>query len=339
MTQTGAFRTRSGATIEFGRLGFGTAPLGNMYRALSDEEAAATLAAAWSSGVRYFDTAPLYGHGLSEIRLGRALGGKKDHVVSTKVGRVLEPCAPGEEASGIFKNVPHLRVRFDYSYDGVMRSHEDSLARLKLDRIDVLFVHDVDGFTHGGAAQSETRIRELIDRGGWRGLCELRSTGAVSAIGAGVNEWQACARLLELVDPDLFLLAGRYTLLDQSSLSFMNDCQRRGVGVVIGGPFNSGILVGKPSYNYSTVPAAIAARARSLEAICRSHDVPLAAAALQFPLCHPAAVTIIPGAQTEAEVRLNGGFLALPIPSALWSELKAEQLIEADAPVPERARC
>src|SRR5262249_41328858 len=163
------------------------------------------LAAAWSSGIRYFDTAPLYGHGLAEIRLGRAFRGKDGFVLSTKVGRLLEPCAPGSEEAGIFKNVPHLKVRFDYSYDGVMRSYEESLARLGRDRIDILLVHDVDGFTHGGPAQSEARIRELIDRGGWRALSDLRGSGAVSAIGAGVNEWEPCARLLELVDPDLFL--------------------------------------------------------------------------------------------------------------------------------------
>lgn len=333
------FKTRSGVPILFGMLGFGSAPLGNMHRALSEEEADATLAAAWSSGIRYFDTAPLYGHGLSEIRIGRALHGKKDFILSTKVGRLLEPCAPGNEDSGFFKNVPNMRVRFDYSYDGVMRSYEESLARLKMDRVDVLFVHDVDGFTHGGAAQSEARIAELIDRGGWRALSELRAGGAVSAIGAGVNEWQPCAKLLELVDPDLFLLAGRYTLLDQSSLPFMDTCARRAAGVIIGGPFNSGILAGKPSYNYAAVPSDIAARAGALEAVCRSHGVPLAAAALQFPLSHPAVVTVIPGAQTVEEVRGNAEFLAFPTPGALWAELRAKCLIDADAPVPEAARC
>jgi D-threo-aldose 1-dehydrogenase len=339
MIEREAFKARSGATISFGALGFGSAPLGNMNRALSEDEADATLAAAWSSGIRYFDTAPLYGHGLSETRLGRALRSKEGFVVSTKVGRLLEPCAPGGEDSGIFKNVPHLRVRFDYSYGGVMRSYEESLARLGRDRVDVLLVHDVDGFTHGGLAQSEARIRELIDRGGWRALSELRGSGAVAAIGAGVNEWEPCARLLELVDPDLFLLAGRYTLLDQTALSFMDSCAYRGVGVIVGGPFNSGILVGKPSYNYSVVPPDIVSRASALEAVCKSHDAPLAAVALQFPLGHPAVVTVIPGAQTAEEVHANAGVLGFPIPGALWTELKAKELIDASAPVPETARC
>jgi D-threo-aldose 1-dehydrogenase len=326
------FKARSGAKISFGTLGFGSAPLGNMNRALSEEEAEATLTAAWSGGMRYFDTAPLYGHGLSEIRLGCTLRDKSDFVLSTKVGRLLEPCEPGSEEAGIFKNVPPLRVRFDYSYGGVMRSYEESLARLRRDRVDILLVHDVDGFTHGGQAQSEARIRELIDRGGWRALSELRASGAVSAIGAGVNEWEPCARLLECVDPDLFLLAGRYTLLDQTSLSFMDSCARVGVGVIVGGPFNSGILVGKPSYNYSAVPPEIVARARALDAVCRSHDVPLAAAALQFPLGHPAVVTVIPGAQTADEVRANLDMLAFPIHGALWDELKAKNLIDARSP-------
>lgn len=333
------FRTRAGVRIPFGTLGFGSAPLGNMHRALSEDEAESTLRSAWLSGLRYFDTAPLYGHGLSEMRIGRALRDKHGFVLSTKVGRLLEPCAPGHEGSGIFKNAPHMRVRFDYSYGGVMRSYEESLVRLQMDRVDILFVHDVDGFTHGGPAQSEARIHELIDRGGWRALSELRSSGAVSAIGAGVNEWQPCARLLELADPDLFLLAGRYTLLDQSSLAFMNSCARVGVGIVIGGPFNSGILAGRPSYNYSDVPPDVAARAGALEAVCRTHDVPLAAAALQFPMSHSAAVTVIPGAQTQAEVRRNAELLAFPIPDALWADLKARRLIEDNAPVPEAARC
>jgi len=332
-----SFTTPKGRALSFTRLGFGGAPLGNMNRVLSEEEAEATLTAAWSVGMRYFDTAPLYGHGLSEIRLGRTLRDKSDFVLSTKVGRLLEPWEAGSEEGGIFKNVPPLRVRFDYSYGGVMRSYEESLARLKRDRVDILLVHDVDGFTHGGPAQSEARIRELIDHGGWRALSELRASGAVSAIGAGVNEWEPCARLLECVDPDLFLLAGRYTLLDQTSLSFMDSCARVGVGVIIGGPFNSGVLVGKPSYNYSPVPPEIVSRARALDAVCKSHDVPLAAAALQFPLGHPAVVSIIPGAQTADEVRANLDLLAFPIPGALWEELKTRMLIEARSPTPEAA--
>jgi D-threo-aldose 1-dehydrogenase len=328
------FTTRSGSKLSLGSVGFGSAPLGNMHRVLSEDEADATLAAAWKSGIRYFDTAPLYGHGLSERRIGRALGDRADFVLSTKVGRLLEPCPPGEEGAGIFLNVPHVKVRYDYSYDAVMRSYEESKKRLALDRIDILFVHDVDGFTHGGREQSEARIRELIDKGGWRALSELRSSGAVAAIGAGVNEWEPCARLLELADPDVFLLAGRYTLLDQCSVGFMESCAKKGVGVVIGGPFNSGVLAGKAFYNYGTVPAEIRSKVRALDGVCHAHGVPLAAAALQFPLAHPAVISVIPGAQSADEVAVNAVLLARPIPQQLWLELQDKRLIDARAPLP-----
>jgi D-threo-aldose 1-dehydrogenase len=334
MPERAEFLTRSGSKLRLGALGFGSAPLGNMNRVLSEDEADATLDAAWDAGIRYFDTAPLYGHGLSEKRIGRALAGRGDYALSTKAGRLLEPCAPGEEGAGIFLNVPHVKVRYDYSYDAVMRSYEESLKRLGLERIDILFVHDVDGFTHGGREQSEARIRELIDTGGWRALSELRAGGAIAAIGAGVNEWEPCARLLELVDPDVFLLAGRYTLLDQRSIAFMDNCARKGVGVVVGGPFNSGVLAGKASYNYGSVPLEIRSKVRALDGVCQSNGVPLAAAALQFPLAHPAVISVIPGAQTVEEVASNAKLLAHTVPRQLWVELQDKRLIDPRAPIP-----
>ena len=242
---TRTLTTQAGRTLDFSALGFGAAPLGNMNRVLSEVEARATVRQAWSLGLRYFDTAPLYGHGLSEQRVGAALRdeARDSFLLSTKVGRLLEPCAPGEEDSGIYRGVPPFRIAYDYSYDGVMRSHAESLARLGLDRIDILYVHDIDTMTHGSAAAAEARTRELIDQGGWRALDELRAAGDVAAIGAGVNEWQPCVRLMQLADPDIFLLAGRYTLLEQEALaSLMPACLSRGIGVVVGGPFNSGIL-------------------------------------------------------------------------------------------------
>ncbi len=335
MNERGQFVTRSGNALSLGALGFGSAPLGNMNRVLSEDEADATLEAAWKTGIRYFDTAPLYGHGLAEKRIGRVLENREDYVLSTKVGRLLEPCPPGEEGAGIFLNVPHVKVRYDYSYDAVMRSFEDSKERLGLERIDILFVHDVDGFTHGGRAQSEARIHELIDAGGWRALSELRANGQVKAIGAGVNEWEPCARLLELVDPDIFLLAGRYTLLDQCSIGFMESCTKSGVGVVIGGPFNSGVLAGKPSYNYSAVPDDIRSKVRALDGVCHAHGVSLAAVALQFVLGHPAVVSVIPGAQTSDEVASNKKLLVHKIPPGLWTELQDKRLIDARAPIPQ----
>jgi D-threo-aldose 1-dehydrogenase len=339
---TRAFVTRGGRKLDFTLLGLGTAPLGNMHRALGEDEVAETLEAAWRAGIRYYDTAPLYGHSLAELRLGRMLRGKPrgDYLLSTKVGRLLEPCAPDKTGSGIYKATPPLRVRFDYSYGGIMRSYEASLGRLGVDRVDVLFVHDVDARTHGGRAQAESRIRELIDEGGWRALDELRAAGEVQAIGAGVNEWEPCARLLELADPDLFLLAGRYTLLEQAPLdTLFPKCMARGVGIVVGGPFNSGVLAGKPSYDYDAVPAEIMQRVRRLNEACRRWDAALAQAALQFPLAHPAVTSVLAGAQSADEVRANAALIASPAPAALWEDLRGASLIARHAPTPGMHAC
>ena len=333
--------TRAGRILTFSAFGFGTAPIGNMRRVLSDAEAEAVVRRAWDLGDRYFDTAPLYGHGLAERRTGAVLGGERrdSFLVSTKVGRLLDPCPPGAEASGIYEGVPPLRVRFDYSYDGVMRSYAASLERLALDRIDILYVHDVDAMTHGSREAAEQRTRELIDLGGWRALDELRSAGDVAAIGAGVNEWEPCVRLLELADPDVFLLAGRYTLLEQDALAvLLPACVTRGVGVVIGGPFNSGILAtgarAGAMYNYAPAPAEILARSDLIEALCAKHGVRLPQAALQFPLGHPAVVSVIPGGQTVDEVVENRALLRAPIPDTLWADLKRAGLMSLDAPTP-----
>jgi len=331
------FTTRAGRVLRFSALGFGAAPLGNMFRPLREEDCNDTVGAAWRCGLRYFDTAPLYGHGLSEIRLGRVLAeyDRDDYLLSTKVGRVLDACAPGEEGSGIYRDTPHYRARFDYSYDGVMRSFEDSLARLGVDRIDVLYVHDVDARNHGGSARANERIDELIDLGGWRALSALRDSGAVTAIGAGVNEWEPCARLLDVADPDLFLLAGRYTLLEQEPIdTLFPSCTARGVGIVVGGPFNSGVLAGKSSFDYSNVTAAVAGRVEALTSVCRDHEVMLPQAALQFPLAHPLVVCVIPGTQSATETEQNVALLRQPVPPALWDELKQRGLLRSNAPTP-----
>ena len=334
--------TQAGRTLGFSAFGFGAAPIGNMNRILSEAEAEGVVRQAWALGLRYFDTAPLYGHGLSERRVGAALRAepRDSYLLSTKVGRLLEPCAPGEQDSGIYLGVPALKVRFDYSYDGVMRSHEASLARLGLDRVDILYVHDIDAMTHGSREAAETRTRELIDHGGWRALDELRAAGDVAAIGAGVNEWAPCARLLELADPDIFLLAGRYTLLEQEALvSLLPACSARGIGVVVGGPFNSGILATGPTpgaiYNYAPAPEPILRRTAAIEAVCARHGVRLPQAALQFPLGHPAVVSIIPGGQTPGQVTQNLALLNAPIPERLWRDLKRAGLMSLDAPTPE----
>jgi D-threo-aldose 1-dehydrogenase len=315
-------------------LGFGSAPLGNFLRAFTEQECDETLTAAWDNDLRYFDTAPLYGLGLSEARVGRILKqhSPQDYLLSTKVGRLLEPCAPGESNGGIYIDTPPLKFVYDYSYDGVMRSFEESLARLGLDRVDILFVHDVDGPNHGGRDGSEARIQELLKLGGWRALDELRAGGVVSAIGAGVNEWQPCARLLELADPDLFLLAGRYTLLEQEPVdTLFPKCAARGTGIVLGGPYNSGVLAGKTTYDYGAIPKDVADRVHALEAICAAHGVPLRDAALQFVTAHPLVVSVIPGAISVSEVRENVAILEKKIPAALWSDLKHRGLLHINA--------
>ncbi len=331
------FTTRAGRGLDFTALGFGGAPLGNFPRALTEDEAEATVEAAWVAGMRYFDTAPLYGFGLSEARIGRVLAGRRrdDFVISTKVGRLLDPCPPGETDGGIYADVPPLKIRYDYSYDGVMRSYAESLRRLGFDRVDILFVHDVDARNHGGLAGSEARIAELMDTGGWRALDELRAAGDVAAIGAGVNEWQPCARLLEVCDPDLFLLAGRYTLLEQEPLlTLFPICQRRGVGVVNGGPFNSGVLVGGDHYDYGAVPRQVTDRVKALGRVCAARGVSLPEAALQFAAAHPVVACVIAGAQSAAEVAANAASFARSAPASLWVALKEEGLIDQATPVP-----
>jgi D-threo-aldose 1-dehydrogenase len=304
-----------------------------MGRVLSEAEADAVLEGAWTNGVGYIDTAPLYGHGLAEIRVGRALRGTRrdDVLLSTKVGRVLSPCRAGDEDSGIYLAPPPFRVTFDYSYDGVMRSIDASLARLGVDRVDTLFVHDLEPGAHGSTY--EARWSELT-HGGWRALDDLRAAGAVAAVGMGVNQAAPCERMLAELDPDLFLLAGRYTLLEQAPLhGLLPACERRGVGVVVGGPYNSGVLARRGGwYDYARPPAEVLAKVDRLAAVCNELGVSLQAAALQFPIAHPAVVSVIPGGQTSEEVRANGELMAERIPDELWARLKAEGLLDAAAP-------
>jgi D-threo-aldose 1-dehydrogenase len=336
------FTAPSGAELKFTELGFGAAPLGNLYRPHSNAEATATLEAAWAAGVRYYDTAPLYGLGLSETRLNHFLHGKtrSDYIVSTKVGRLLEVCKPTERSGiGKFFETPSRREKFDYSYDGFMRSFEFSFERLGLDSVDVLLVHDCDIFTHGSKAASDAHINTVI-KSGLKALRKLRDEKVIKAFGAGVNEWQVCQTLAERGDFDLFLLAGRYTLLEQTETlhTFLPLCEKRGIGIILGGPYNSGILATGPKkgafYNYDPAPKAILERVAKIEALCRAHKVKLPQAALRFPLTHPAVVSVIPGAVSPKEVALNVATMATKIPKALWKDLKAEGLLDARAPTP-----
>jgi D-threo-aldose 1-dehydrogenase len=333
-------RTANGG-LTFTELGCGTAPLGNLYDAISDEEAHATLDAAWEGGMRFFDTAPQYGLGNSERRLGRFLRGKErsTYVLSTKVGRLLALCPPAERLGiGKWFDVPSRREVFDYSYDGVMRSVEFSLERTGLDGFDILLAHDLDVFSHGSEAVRDHYIGQFME-GGYKACLAMREQGVIKAFGAGVNEWQACRMLAERGDLDLFLLAGRYTLLEQEPLTtLLPFCMERGIGIVLGGVFNSGILATGPIdgawFNYNPAPPEIRERARRLEAVCRKHGVRLIEVALQFPLAHPAVVSAVVGAKHPGEARSAIELLNARIPTALWDELKAEGLLEAEAPVP-----
>jgi D-threo-aldose 1-dehydrogenase len=334
------FTTPQGRTLAFTPLGFGGAPLGNMHRELAESEAEATVRAAWDAGVRYFDTAPFYGHGLSEARIGRALAGepRDGFVLSTKVGRLLEPCAPGEEGSGIYLATPPFRIRFDYSHDAVMCSVEESLGRLGVERIDILYVHDLEPGHHQPAEAYDGRWRELTDGGGWRALDRLRASGAVAAIGLGVNEAVACERMLAELDPDLFLLAGRYTLLEQAPLhGLLPACEKRGVGIVAGGPFNSGVLA-RPdgTFNYAAAPPDVLAKVERLRTVCARFQTPLPAAALAFVAAHPAVVSVIPGGQTPQEVSANAAMMRHDVPAGLWAALRDEGLVDPAAPTARR---
>ena len=327
--------------LTFTEIGFGAAPLGNLYRAIPEDEAQAVLDAAWDGGLRYFDTAPLYGFGLSETRLNHFLRGKprEAYVLSTKVGRLLRGCAAGENPDGAGKwfDVPARKEVYDYGYDGVMRSVEASLERLGVDRIDILYAHDLDVFNHGSPEALTARLEELMT-GGYRALLQLRETGVIRAFGAGVNEWQPCQWLAERGDFDLFLLAGRYTLLEQDALdSFLPLAERKGIGIVIGGPYNSGVLAtgARPGafYNYDPAPDWVLDKVGRIEAVCARHGVRLVDAAFRFPLLHPAVVSVIPGGQGRAEMESNLAAAAARVPAALWADLKAKGLMRADAPV------
>jgi D-threo-aldose 1-dehydrogenase len=320
-------------------LGFGTAPIANLFRAVSEADARATLDRAWEAGIRYFDTAPLYGLGLSETRLNPFLRGKRrdDHVISTKVGRLFRVATP-ETRDGPDKwiDVPSRCEVYDFSYDGVMRSLEFSLERLGLDRVDILYAHDLDLNNHG----TMDRLQPLLDQfmaGGYLALRAMRDQGVIRAFGAGVNAWEPCQWLMERGDFDLFLLAGRYTLLEQEAQeSFLPLCVDRGVGIVVGGPYNSGILATGPKpgahWNYAPAPDWVMQKAARLQGVCARHGVRLVDAAFQFPLRHPAVVSVIPGGQGLEEMASNLKAAQTKITQALWDQLRDEGLIRADAP-------
>jgi D-threo-aldose 1-dehydrogenase len=319
-------------------LGFGTAPLGDIYLQLDDRKAIATVERAFESGINLLDTSPLYGHGLAEHRSGTALRrvARKDIVVCTKVGRWMDPFHGRGDGSGFVGGQPHRAV-IDYSYDGAMRSVEQSLLRLGTDRLDLLLIHDVDIWTHGAAA-IEARFREAM-AGAYVALDRLRGEGVVAGIGVGVNEAEMCVRFAKAGSFDVMLLAGRYSLLEQPALTeFLPLAQQQGIGVLLGGVFNSGILatgaVRGAKYNYREAPAEVLAKVVDIDRICAAHDVALPTAALHFALGHPAVASVVLGGQSPQEIERNVAALSSEVPAALWSDLKAARLLNPDAPVP-----
>lgn len=343
------FDTRPFNTRQLGKsslnvttLGFGAASMGNLYQAVSDKEAQATLAAAINMRMNLFDTSPRYGAGLSERRVGDALRplAKDQYVLSTKVGRILKPDTKADINQlrhGFLTPMP-FDAHYDYTYDGIIRSFEDSLQRLGLAEIDILLVHDIGAFTHGD--KDEFYFKQF-ETSGYKALEELRKNGLIKAVGLGVNEVEICERVMNIGQFDCFLLAGRYSLLEQEPLhQFLPKCEEHGASIILGGPYNSGILAtgvhGKniPYYDYAPAPKHIIDKVAKIEDVCAQHQVTLAAAALQFPLGHPAVATIIPGLGSAKRVQQTIELFNEIIPNDFWQTLKDENLLDQAAPLP-----
>ncbi len=321
-------------TLQVGELGLGGATLGGNMDAVTDAMARSIVTSAFDSGVRYFDTAPYYGYGRSEHVVGDALRGRTDWVLSTKVGRLLKPRRTPQAPDDLWRDPHPFEAVFDYSYDAIMRSYEDSLQRLGLDRIDILYIHDIDVFTHGSEANQQAMFLQAMEHA-YKALDELRRNGDIKAIGLGVNEVGPIADALQHGTWDVFLLAGRYTLLEQKPLTTLFPAlEKHGASIVVGGPFNSGVLAGGETWNYRQAPADVFERVKGLKRVADAHKVPLAAAALQFPLAHPIVASVIPGPRSTEELKQILAWLEMKIPAGLWSDLKSEGLLDAAAPVP-----
>ena len=332
-------RRIGGRALEVTGLGLGTAPLGGLYRDLSDEEAFGAVQAAWDAGVRFFDTAPHYGHTKAEHRLGDALRRypRSEFVLSTKVGRHFVPRKHPYDGSEGWQNPLPFEAIYDYTHDGILRSFEDSQQRMGIVDIDILLVHDIGVVTHG--ERNAHYWQQLTQGGGFRALDDLRSQGVVKAVGLGVNEGAAILDAMRDFDIDCALLAGRYTLLEQATLDdLLPECEQRNVSILLGGAFNSGILArgveGDLKFNYGEAPKEVIERVARLEAVCKVHGVPLAAAALQFPYAHPAVATVLTGARNAGELRENVASFDKAIPAELWQALRDEGLLDPRAPVP-----
>ena len=340
---TRPFQTRNGSQLNFTTMGMGMGPIGEIYEVLDEKTTIATVEQAYRSGIRLFDSSPHYGNGISESRLGAGLRAvpRDEVIVSTKIGRVMDPFGkpPARNKDvfspgfvGGYRHAP----RFDYSYDGTMRSVEHSLLRTGLSRLDILLIHDCDVWTHG--ADAAARFKEAMD-GAYRALDKLRSEKTVAAIGFGINEADTCVKFARAGDFDLAMMAGRYTLLDQSGVAeFMPLAVEKKMGVMLAGVFNSGILatgaVPNAKFEYGAASPQILERVRKIEAVCAKHDTSIRRAAMQFPMAHPAVVAVVLGAVKPSEVEANVTDARAKIPAALWSDLKAAGLVDADSRTP-----
>jgi len=337
-----SFKTRNGTALPFSSIGLGTAPMGDLYELLDEKTQVATIEQAYESGVRVFDTSPHYGNGLSEVRVGAGLryAPRQDIIVSTKIGRVMDPFRkPAERNKDVYSpgfvgGFPHAAT-FDYSYDGTMRSVEQSLLRMGLSRLDIVLIHDCDVWTHG--AQAGRRFGEAMD-GAYRALDKLRAEKTVAAIGFGINEADTCVKFARAGDFDVAMMAGRYSLLIQNGLAeFLPLAVEKKIGVMLAGVFNSGILatgaIPGAKFEYAPATAEIMDRVRQIEAVCTRHATPIRRAALQFAMAHPAVVSVVLGAVKPAEVQANVADADQPVPAALWSELKSAGLLDPAAPV------
>ncbi|HEX5484183.1 MAG TPA: aldo/keto reductase [Terriglobia bacterium] len=315
--------------LQVPRMGMGSAPLGGLFQDVPESRATATVKRALDLGINFFDTAPLYGHGKSETYLGKALSDvqRSSYVLATKVGRLLVPTDPSQLEKREFDNPLPFKPVFDFSYDAVMRSYEESLKRLNLDRIDILHIHDPDDYY------------EQAIKGAYPALAKLRSQGAIRAVGAGMNQAEMLARFAREGEFDCFLLAGRYTLIDHTGLKeLLPLCVQKNISIIIGGPYNSGVLASgaKPGakFNYADAPEEILQKVRKVEEVCQRNNVPMKAAALQFPLAHPAVVAVIPGARSVEEIEENFRLISHPIPGDFWADMRKSGLIPDEAPTP-----
>jgi D-threo-aldose 1-dehydrogenase len=323
------------ADLDLPRFGLGTASIAGNFVDVPPEQARSTVAHGLERGITYFDTAPQYGLGRGEHFVGDALRYRREGtVLSTKVGGLLKPVL-----SDAARTRPHnwaqpfpFEINYDYTHHAIIRSWEDSLQRLGLASVDILYVHDIGTMTHG--AEALAKWEQITSGGGYRALQELKAQGSINAIGIGVNEFEVLEDALELGDWDIFLLAGRYTLLDQTSLGFLETCRQRGVSVIAAAPFNGGALMGNGTWNYAKAPPAIAEKVRRLEAFCTEHKVPLGAAALQFPMAHPAVSTMLPGPKSPGELDGLLDWWQVEIPGAFWDDLAKSGLLEAGTPLP-----